>query len=189
MIKKILSVSQKENLFSDDEKDINEYGYALIKGALLNIIAAITIAMILKKIKVFFLFSMLFIPLRKFAGGFHFNKPIVCYIMSNVMLTCVYYLYELIANVNVYTISVSLILVIEGYIIIKLSPVDSDYKLLEDIEKKRYRNIVIIILIIELMMQYAMIHVINNILLIVWSLELLFLALGKVIKFSRSRVK
>ena len=74
MIKKILSVSQKENLFSDDEKDIYEYGYALIKGALLNIIAAITIAMILKKIKVFFLFSMLFIPLRKFAGGFHFNK-------------------------------------------------------------------------------------------------------------------
>lgn len=54
MIKKILSVSQKENLFSDDEKDIYEYGYALIKGALLNIIAAITIAMILKKIKVFF---------------------------------------------------------------------------------------------------------------------------------------
>lgn len=49
MIKKILSVSQKENLFSDDEKDIYEYGYALIKGALLNIIAAITIAMILKK--------------------------------------------------------------------------------------------------------------------------------------------
>ena len=53
----------------------------------INIITFLMISMILHRMWYGILFLMLFIPVRRMAGGYHASTKVRCYIISNIIFT------------------------------------------------------------------------------------------------------
>lgn len=179
MIDKILQVSQEELLITEEEREIYEYGYLLIKETIINVVVALIIAIIMKKISVFILFSVFFIPLRSFAGGYHARSAISCSILSNIILIGVYVINDFLTMHSIDSNYIVLCVVVLGIVISKLSPVDSSGKRLTDNEKNKYRQIVKWILFMELVAQLVLISKKIYIVCIVCLIETISLILGK----------
>jgi accessory gene regulator B len=69
-----------------EDYEIYNYGFQLEFEIVLSFLASLGIALYLNMLQETVLFFALFIPLRAFAGGFHFKKYLLCFIGSNVSL-------------------------------------------------------------------------------------------------------
>lgn len=178
MIEKILQVSQDESLFSEEDKEIYEYGYSLLKETIINVTVALIIAVIMKKINIFILFSVFFIPLRTFAGGFHAKNALSCSILSNAILVGVYFINDFLKAKPIGLNYIVICVVVLGIVIGRLSPVDSSGKRLTDSEKSKYKQIVNCILLVEMIVQLCLISKRIYIVCIVFVIETISLILG-----------
>lgn len=160
-----------------DDREIYEFGIQHIFITILNLITVLIIGFILRSTKEALVFIVAFIPLRIFAGGFHFSTPTRCYIFSScfvaaVLLAMRYYSIPLLIYCLLYGMS--------GIVILVFSPVEDKNKPLDSLEKKVYRRRTIIVFtaesIILLIFYYAKIQfVVQSIMIstIVLSLMLL----------------
>lgn len=107
-------------------------------------IIGITLNMFVESI----LFLLCFIPLRIFAGGYHAQKQLRCYMMSTITTICILYLIAFLQeNINIVEIG---IYIISTYTIWQLVPVPDKNKPLELYEQNKYRRKVHTILSIEM---------------------------------------
>ena len=72
-----------------DDREIYEFGIQHIFITLLNIITIVMIGFLLRSTGEALVFILAFIPLRIFAGGFHFSSPTRCYIFSSCFVAAV----------------------------------------------------------------------------------------------------
>jgi accessory gene regulator B len=97
-----------------------------------------------------FLFLILFVPLRVFAGGFHLNSLTLCAIASSMLIVAV----AMIMKYFDYSVIYSCSFICEGIIayavIFVLAPVDTKNKSLYQHEKEKYRAIARLIAFVEL---------------------------------------
>ena len=131
------------NTISSVDRDTYEYGVQHILITLLNIITVIIIGFVLNAVIEALVFITAFIPLRIFAGGFHFSTPIRCYIFSSgfvaaVLLAMRYFSISLLIYCLLYCLASAIILI--------FSPVEDVNKPLDQVEKKVYRKRAIIVL-------------------------------------------
>lgn len=134
------------NTISSEDREIYEFGIQHIFIALLNISTVILIGFLTNSVKEALVFISAFIPLRIFAGGFHFSTPFRCYIFSScfvaaVLLAMRYFSISLLIYCLLYCISSIIILV--------FAPVEDKNKPLDQLEKKVYRKRTIIIFGLE----------------------------------------
>lgn len=134
------------NTISSEDREIYEYGIRHIFITFLNISTVILIGFLTSSAKEALVFISAFIPLRIFAGGFHFSTPFRCYIFSScfvatVLLAMRYFSIPLLIYCSLYCISSIIILV--------FSPVEDKNKPLDQLEKKIYKKRTIIIFSIE----------------------------------------
>ena len=125
------------------DRDIYEYGVQHILITLLNITTVIIIGIVLNAVIEAIAFITAFIPLRIFAGGFHFSTPIKCYIFSSCFVAAVLLAMR---YVNKSILIYCLLYCLAILIILILSPVDDLNKPLDQVEKKVYRKKTIIVL-------------------------------------------
>ncbi len=147
------------NTINSEDREIYEFGIQHIFITLLNISTVILIGFLIKSVKEAIVFISAFIPLRIFAGGFHFSTPFRCYIFSScfvagVLLAMRYFSVPLLIYCLLYCIS--------GIIILSFSPVEDRNKPLDRLEKKVYRKRTIIIFGLEniaiLILYFAKLH-------------------------------
>ncbi len=136
-----------------EDREIYEFGIRHIFVTILNIFTVFIIGLTLDMTKEAMFFILSFIPLRIFAGGFHFNTPMKCYIFSScfiaaVLLAMRYYSIPLLIYCILYCISSALILI--------FAPVEDKNKPLEQIEKKVYRKRTIIVFLTETIIVLAL---------------------------------
>lgn len=129
-----------------DDREIYEFGIQHIFITLLNIITIVMIGFLLRSTGEALVFILAFIPLRIFAGGFHFSSPTRCYIFSScfvaaVLLAMRYYSIPLLIYCLLYGMASIVILI--------FSPVEDKNKPLDQFEKKVYRKRTIIVLAVE----------------------------------------
>lgn len=129
-----------------DDREIYEFGIQHIFITILNLITVLIIGFILRSTKEALVFIVAFIPLRIFAGGFHFSNPTRCYIFSScfvaaVLLAMRYYSIPLLIYCLLYGMS--------GIVILVFSPVEDKNKPLDPLEKKVYRKRTIIVFVAE----------------------------------------
>jgi accessory gene regulator B len=142
-----------------DDREIYEFGIQHIFITILNLITVLIIGFLLRSTKEALVFIVAFIPLRIFAGGFHFSTPTRCYIFSScfvaaVLLAMRYYSISLLIYCLLYCMASIIILV--------FSPVEDKNKPLDQLEKRVYRKRTIIVFAVEnlimMILYFAKIH-------------------------------
>jgi putative AIP processing-secretion protein len=104
-----------------------------------------------------FIFLLLFVPLRKYAGGFHFNSAFVCFVSS---IIAIYFAVDF-AKVLYNSIGQIITSLVFFLIILCNTPVESKNKPLSYREKTVFKKKTIIILIIHIVI-YISFMISNN---------------------------
>lgn len=105
----------------------------------INIITFLMISMILHRMWYGNLFLMLFIPVRRMAGGYHASTKVRCYIISNIIFTL---------NIifptkwEVEGMVILVLNVLLGCLIILFAPIDNIYRRLDPEHKKEIKKII-----------------------------------------------
>ena len=121
-------------------EDQELYRYGIEQGILilLNVLTALAIGLIFHCLFYVVIFSVAFVPLRSYAGGFHAKTFSRCYILSVLMLIS-FCVFNKISIISKYSFIIILI----------LSPVETKTKPLDELETKVYRKKTRFILIFE----------------------------------------
>lgn len=77
----------EKNIISED-KEIYIYGLNNGFTILINFITALFLSCIVQKTDILLFFLVSFIPLRSYCGGLHCKSRFLCYIYSNIIITC-----------------------------------------------------------------------------------------------------
>lgn len=152
-------------IFSKDvnEEKIELYSFAIyiVFSELLHIATMLLIGLIFGLVAESIILYISFISIRKFAGGYHAKTPFRCYLFSIVtivisLLTLKFSFNSRIIGLNYMFISIALISLI---VILFLSPLDNENKIINCKEKKVYKKISVVnscvLFIISLFMLYS----------------------------------
>lgn len=74
------------NIINNDDKDIYTYGLKVATLYFLSIITALLISSIISNLYLCLITIILFVPIRRFLGGFHFRNPYMCFICSEIYI-------------------------------------------------------------------------------------------------------
>lgn len=143
---RITSFLIENKVILTEDKDIYSYGLRQLFMMVLNITITILLGIIFKELWQSILFSLVYIPLRSYAGGYHARTPMRCTLFSTVMVCIALLLMKFLTFTR---ISIVVMLIVSSLIIILLSPVEDKNKPLDDLEKIVYKKRTLIILTIE----------------------------------------
>lgn len=76
----------EQKIIKADEAEIYVYGLHHVLLYLANIGISAFFAFLFHGIPIYLFFLFVFIPLRRFMGGFHFNNPVICIITSQIVV-------------------------------------------------------------------------------------------------------
>lgn len=135
----------KKNIISKDDKEIYNYGLNNGFTVLINFITALFLSYIVRKTDVLLFFLVSFIPLRSYCGGIHCKSRILCYIYSNIIITCLL----VIQNFFCKNITIFLIISFANFIYLFCIKTEGNHiRSLDNYEIVRYTKIKRIILLI-----------------------------------------
>lgn len=125
---------------AEDEAELSSYGVNKLFLFVINIVAFEFIGLVFSCPVDLFIFLLVYIPLRIYAGGFHFKKLIFCEIMSTAVVCLVALVLKKTSGIelSVIAIWVPLCMLPIHYV---YAPQDNDNKRLYDHEKRRYKKI------------------------------------------------
>lgn len=145
----LVDIMLENKMIKSEDKDIIIYGLSAAIEIIFNIITTIVLGFIFSLVLESIMFLLAFSFLRTYAGGYHCERATSCYFMSSGVIVVVLLIIKFIPIE--YTLPINLVLIfIAVLIILKLSPMGSTYKPLDEAEKNRYRKKSIIYLTIEL---------------------------------------
>lgn len=151
--KQVDRIIQKQcecGIIKKEEAAIYTYGYCLLIELSINLAIACIMATVFHTYLELFIFILSFIPLRKFSGGYHADKPGKCVIISNVILLLATLPTKSQVLVSILTFGVILELPLFLYFL-KTVPVPVKGRPLLEKEKKVYGNIARGIYFLELL--------------------------------------
>ena len=150
MIEKLaerLTVRQIERgIIGESQKAVYKYGYIVLVEMSINVVLTLIVGILSGKMFLVISFSLIFIPLRSYCGGWHASKDWMCMLFSMGTLLVVVFM-DQILFLSGY--AVFLIELISFVVIFFLASMDSDSKPLDEREIKTFRNISRIILVLE----------------------------------------
>ncbi len=120
-----------------DECDLEIYSFGIYQGIgfIFNIFTTILIFSLFDMLIQGLIFSIFYFLLRSYAGGFHSESTLSCYILSAFLII----LSSIIMRVLVLTPSLWLLFFILWLFIFLYAPVDTKTKRLDSVEKKVYQ--------------------------------------------------
>lgn len=137
----------RSNVAEQENEAIYRYGFEILTIKILYWISFLVIAAILGFLLETVMFLLLYSWIRIYAGGYHATSIIKCYatslltVIANCFICGLHMSYEVTIIENIiFTISVL-------YIILN-SPVDNKNKVLEDVEKEKYKKYAITITVL-----------------------------------------
>lgn len=136
---------------TEEERNKYVYSYEILLNQLINISIAMVLAVISCELKSVMLFLVIYIPLRKYAGGFHAKTNERCIVYSSLIIIYVIFLNKWLRSFeddyqNIMAICSMLLLAFVCYV----APVEAKNKKLDMEENRKYRRKVHIICIIHI---------------------------------------
>lgn len=164
----------KNNIIEKKDKDIYIHGLKHGVFMILNIISIIIIGILFNMLLESIIFILAYSPLRSYAGGYHADTILNCYIFSIALTIIAMISIKHIPPLN-YTIL--FLTIVSAGLVFLLAPVESINKPLSKEERKQYKNIARIMCAIEIVIVVIfLIFNINSIALTI-SISLFVLAL------------
>lgn len=140
----ITKVSQKvtdrllsRNVIKDEDYEIYQYGLEQIFTSIMDLMTLLAIGVIMGMIWQCIIFVLSFMLLRKYAGGYHASTPLRCYLLTTLIITVALSVMKYI-EIN-YFIYWGLF-ISSSIVTFLLSPMESENKRLDDIERIVYRK-------------------------------------------------
>ena len=127
---------QERGIIEKEDSEIYQYGIRSGGIILLNLITAFLIGLFTEQLLVVCVFTLSFMTLRSFTGGFHCDDSLFCYIGSSLVLFIPVYMGGQFASLSV--LAVVLTLAAAAGIIIIFSPMHSKNRRLDQKEKKHF---------------------------------------------------
>ena len=143
---KIVKVLSKNNIIAKEESSLYIFGLKYLFGFLTNIATTIIVGIIMGMIWECILFSVAYIPLRQYAGGYHAQNSRICYILSTMLVIMSLIVIQY-ANLNLAIAHLASML--SCLIIFIKAPVESKSKPLNSKERKTFHKIACIIVVVE----------------------------------------
>lgn len=137
MNKNILKWIEKDNNLDEENKAIISFGMDQMLNAGLNLISLILLGVIMNSWKESIIFLILFIPLRKYAGGYHADTKIRCYMLTNLMFAFSIQFYKLFSGSGT---KVLFFVIVLSALVGILAPVDNLNNLLSAKQKCLYQS-------------------------------------------------
>lgn len=146
LTKNSVEILIRNGIIEESEKEVYRFGISGLYRFLMNIITSIIIGALFGMLWQTILFSAAYIPLRRFAGGYHAKTPGRCYFLSCLLVVGVLMLLKHVA----FSVTAVLILIVAASAIVFIkAPVASENKPLLDQEKVLYREKARRILLLE----------------------------------------
>lgn len=120
-------------------EDSSLYQYGLQQGLfmLLNFFTTVVVGLLFGMLWQSILFSLVYMPLRMNAGGYHARTPLRCYIFSTALIFAVLSVIRLVLYNKLIC---GIMAAVGAAIIFALAPVENANKPLDEIERKVYRK-------------------------------------------------
>lgn len=133
MKSRIYSLMKKNNIFV--ENDVFDYGFSILVTYLKYLLFIIPFSILFKEFVEVFIFLIIFIPIRRFIGGFHFKNLKYCFIGSVLSVISLPYLAM---RIYIPPVLVILIILSSVFLTICIGSVDHPNKPLTIYEKKKH---------------------------------------------------
>lgn len=133
-----------------NEYDLEIYSFGIYQGIgfIFNIMTTILIFSLFDMFIQGLIFSTCYFCIRSYAGGFHSESVISCYILSIILIL----ISSVAMSLMKMTLSLWILFIILWLFIFVYAPVDTNNKRLDQLERKVYQNKSRIILIIMILM-------------------------------------
>lgn len=136
----------RTGIISETDADVYVYGFFQLAMMLLNIVTTLFLGILFQLLIPCILLNLSYIPLRINAGGHHADSPMKCYINSTIMIAA---LLAVIKWLTIHPAVSAVLLVLSGFVIWILAPVEAENNPWEDTEKLVYRRRTQVVLVIE----------------------------------------
>lgn len=142
----------KNDLLQKSEIELYRFGIKRILLFCINVITTIIIGIICNMLWQSVIFSIAYIPLRRYAGGYHAKTPQKCYLLSVLLILGVL---TFICGIPKNELLIIIIALAAGIIVFVNSPVESKNKELSEKEREAFKRYSRIILLTELAVMLA----------------------------------
>jgi len=137
----------KKEIISGKDIEVYQFGIECFIMKACHIISYFIIAICFHMVLELLIFLMTFMPLRVYAGGYHANTPMKCYIVSCFAVLSVMCLIHLMPTyIMQYSIIVALVV---SFVLLIIVPVESRNKTLDETEKIYYKRKAMMLIMIE----------------------------------------
>lgn len=146
--RKISKTLLENNIILQKDIEICTYGIVLFFSSVLEISAILIISLFVKNFIETVIFLLGFLPVRIYAGGYHANTKLKCFLV----LIGVYVSFSFIMaieNQEIYKSAMAVIPIVTTICLYLWAPLKHKNKTLNENERKRFRNISLILVVIE----------------------------------------
>lgn len=163
LVENFIDLLIEKNITKFEDREIIIYGLTNALSIVFNIITTILLGVIYDLFLESVIFLISFSCIRSYAGGYHCENPIMCYILSSFIVILTLSVIKFIPDNYIFLLSICIVL-ISSIVILIFAPVETLTKPLDNIEKRYFRkktiqNLSISILIIIILFIFK----INNI--------------------------
>lgn len=184
----IAQLLEKEDIIQKEDVDVCRYGLEVFTSSFLEIISILIFSAVIGNFFETLIFFIAFIPLRIYAGGYHADTKLKCYLVSLV----VYGLFTVILKILPESLYMAVILpevLFTLIVVLTASPVIHHHKNVNIIEIHNFRKISMIICITEIfiILLFTMIFK-NNLLAISLALGQLAVSLSMLVGILKAKL-
>lgn len=147
-MKKVADVLIEKEISKSEHKDLVVYGLSAGIELVFNIITTILLGFLFGLILESIVFLISFSFLRTYAGGYHCQKAINCYLTSNGIMVLVMAIVKFTPKEHIIIIG-CILLLMSIPVLLKFAPMETPSKPLNQDERKYYRKKVVVHLGIE----------------------------------------
>lgn len=137
----IINWQIEKGSLSEKERNKYVYAYEILLNQVINLSIAVLLALVSKEAIAVFLFLGIYIPLRKYAGGFHAKNNERCILYSSLVIMGVILLNKWL---SFYAESFETVMTVCTLLLLsfvwQVAPIDTENKKLEDAERNKYRK-------------------------------------------------
>ncbi len=167
------------HIIEENKVVICKWGISHILDTIFNIVTFLIIGILLKMPFETIMFTIGYIPLRIYAGGYHAKTPFRCWCLSNIILVVSLVIVQ---NAEKFYIAFGALSLISVVVLIILMPVEDLHKPLDENDRKKYKKRGVAILAIEICISVAFTLLHHNkislVLSSIWVLLSVMLILG-----------
>lgn len=145
LVSKVIDNFVLNKIIKEEDSKIYEFGLKQGIAIMINLITIIVIGLISSELLNLLVFSVVYLVMRSYAGGYHAETELGCYVFSTMMIVIIAIISRILLLNNVMIV---IMLVISDSILITLAPVENYRKKLSEKEievyRKRLRKILLI---------------------------------------------